>query len=312
MLSTKYKKIFTVLLSIIILSSAIHVFAANPSYTALEPKAFPGMPDAAAGSLTLYLGFVFDFGIAIAVTLAFIMLIYGGIMKMTTDSWQGQDTAKTIIENAISGLGLALISWVLLNTINPNLVNFKDNIFLNPNTKISVNKAPALTANPVTATTGSTQTTTTTPVTPTYVNTGDGQQRTVVGNSIDSRLNQNVYVRSTSDPFCYDPTIRTCTNTTNLPPSATQQTNNLSATKACNNAPGCITITGGAETGHQAHNGTATVDLAYSSQTIAALTEMGVIPHNDFTSNRNAYVCEDTLTGTPQTCGTGTHIHVQY
>ena len=91
-------------------------------YIPLEPGAFKGVdPSAPLGE---FLGQVFKYGIAIAITLAMIMVIYGGILKMTTDSWSKQDDAKKYIENALYGLGLALISWLLLYTINPCLVDF--------------------------------------------------------------------------------------------------------------------------------------------------------------------------------------------
>ncbi len=146
MRKTKYKKIIITILSIFLFSSAFSVFAtciqtgANAGkddvtgkicYVLLEPGAFQGV-DAPSNDLGKYLGQVFDYGIAIAVVLALIMIIYGGIIKMTTDSWEKADTAKTIIENALYGLGMALISWILLYTINPELVDFKYNTFLYP------------------------------------------------------------------------------------------------------------------------------------------------------------------------------------
>lgn len=93
-------------------------------YFALEPNAFPGVSQASTGNLTSFLSAVFSFGIAAAIALALIMIIWGGMIKMTTDSWQGKDDAKSKITNAIYGLGLALISWLLLYTINPCLVQF--------------------------------------------------------------------------------------------------------------------------------------------------------------------------------------------
>jgi len=54
---------------------------------------------------------------------ALLMFIVGGIMYMTArDNAAQVGTAKNYLWNAILGLVLALVSWLLLNTINPDLV----------------------------------------------------------------------------------------------------------------------------------------------------------------------------------------------
>jgi hypothetical protein len=112
-------------------------------YVPLEPNAFVGVGTGSTTSGNPLLDFltqVFNFGIAIAVTLAFIMMVWGGIEYMTTDSWQGKDNGKKRISDALWGLGLALVSYTILWTINPCLVDFvgnsnkgcnTSNIFLN-------------------------------------------------------------------------------------------------------------------------------------------------------------------------------------
>src|SRR5205814_5058704 len=47
-------------------------------------------------------------------------------------SWSGKEEGKTRWTNALWGLGLALISWLVLFTINPDLVNFGGNTLINP------------------------------------------------------------------------------------------------------------------------------------------------------------------------------------
>lgn len=133
----KYKKTLIVLVSIITILPIL-AFADQINYVPLEPGAIEGL-NTNSTNLVDFLNGVFKFGIAIAVVLAFIMIVYGGIMKMTTDSWTKQDTAKEKITNAIYGLGLALVSWLILYTINPCLVTWTgngcDNTFLNPQTQ---------------------------------------------------------------------------------------------------------------------------------------------------------------------------------
>ena len=94
-------------------------------YVPVEPAAFIGVGVTnSITSLSDFLTQVFNFGIAIAVTLAFIMMVWGGIEYMTTDSWEGKDNGKKRIGDALWGLGLALVSYTILWTINPCLVDF--------------------------------------------------------------------------------------------------------------------------------------------------------------------------------------------
>jgi len=146
----KYLKIYIAIIILLFLISAISVFAlgvgdCNPKtghivgsdgkdtaqscYTPLEPNAFAGFNTTSptGNSLADFLGNVFSFGIAAAVVLALIMIIWGGIEYMTTDSWQNKDDGKKRIQDALLGLGLALISYLILFTINPCLVDFMGN-----------------------------------------------------------------------------------------------------------------------------------------------------------------------------------------
>ena len=123
------KKIAAILTSFLVVAP-IAVRAAV-TYTPLEPQAFGNIPENGS-NLGAFLGAVFNWGIAAAIALALIMIILGGMQLMTTDSWTGKEEGKSRIFNAIWGLGLALVSWLLLYIINPNLVTFQGNLLLNP------------------------------------------------------------------------------------------------------------------------------------------------------------------------------------
>lgn len=69
---------------------------------------------------------------------AFIMIIWGGIDYLTSagnPSKTGE--AKDKIRSAILGLIIVFASWMILNTINPNLVELKE-----PETKIITPTTP--------------------------------------------------------------------------------------------------------------------------------------------------------------------------
>lgn len=97
-------------------------------FVPLEPNAFPGV-DTSTGvsNLANFLGQMFKFGIALAVALAVIMCIWGGIEYMTTDSWQKKSGGQKKINDSLKGLALALSSYLILYLINPNLVDFSNN-----------------------------------------------------------------------------------------------------------------------------------------------------------------------------------------
>ncbi len=89
----------------------------------LEPGAFPGL-NTSSPDLGSFLASVFNFAIAAAVALTLVMIIIGGIEYMTTDAWDKKEHGKERIWGALKGLGLALVSWLILYTINPCLVDF--------------------------------------------------------------------------------------------------------------------------------------------------------------------------------------------
>lgn len=78
--------------------------------------------------LSEFLGTIFSLAIALAGVLAVIMIMMGGWTLMYSDSFTGREEGKKKIYNAIIGLILALSSYLVLNTINPDLVNLSLNI----------------------------------------------------------------------------------------------------------------------------------------------------------------------------------------
>ncbi len=79
---------------------------------------------------------LFRWGLSISIVLAVLFIIKGGIQYTVTDSISGKATGKETIKSAIIGLILALSSYLILNTVNPQLLKLDitqgDNINLNP------------------------------------------------------------------------------------------------------------------------------------------------------------------------------------
>lgn len=93
----------------------------DDSYTLLAP--IPGLEkiNDSAG-IGGYLEKIFLIGIGLAGVLAVVMIVINGIVYMGDESVFGKTKAKERILMAIGGLVLALGAWVVLNTINPDLV----------------------------------------------------------------------------------------------------------------------------------------------------------------------------------------------
>lgn len=97
----------------------------EPEYKLLAP--LPGVetsPDSGESTATTYIRGLFQLMIMIAGVLAVVMIIYGGVEYMSTDAFTGKSAAKDRISNAIWGLLLAIGSWLILYTIDEDLVNF--------------------------------------------------------------------------------------------------------------------------------------------------------------------------------------------
>lgn len=102
----------------IIIPSAI--FAQQETFVPLSP--IPGISGPI--SFNSFLNTAFKIGLAAVAVFAVVWITYGGLEYMTTDSITGKSTGRERIQNAIIGLLIALLIWVILYTINPNLLNF--------------------------------------------------------------------------------------------------------------------------------------------------------------------------------------------
>ena len=102
-------------------ASSTNSYSTSSTYTLLAP--LPGGLTTAPNNFGEYANKVFLIIIGLCGALAVIMLIIGGIMYMGDESIFGKTEAKKQMENAIFGLLIALAAYVLLNTINPDLLN---------------------------------------------------------------------------------------------------------------------------------------------------------------------------------------------
>lgn len=123
------KKLTTTVISLSLLTVVVLpvvVFAQTTGHYELLVKDLPFIGNVAPeGGLAGYLNAFFSFGLAIAVLLAVVLFVYNGVVYMTSDVVGSKENAKKAFFGIIGGLILALSTVLILQQINPDLVNFK-------------------------------------------------------------------------------------------------------------------------------------------------------------------------------------------
>ncbi len=91
--------------------------------TGLPPIAGQPLP---SEGLPQYINYLFIFGLGIIAILALTQMMIGGLTYiLAAGNVAKVEDAKDTIKQALIGLGLLLVSYLLLNTINPDLVNLR-------------------------------------------------------------------------------------------------------------------------------------------------------------------------------------------
>lgn len=117
------KKIFCFFICLILLSG---VAAAQVKLETGLPT-IPGGQLPAGKELPLYINYLFIFGLGAITILALVQMMFGGIRYiLAAGNVSKHEEAKNTIQQALLGLGLLLASFLLLRTINPDLVNLKN------------------------------------------------------------------------------------------------------------------------------------------------------------------------------------------
>lgn len=223
------KKYFPTILTSLVLIFGVGILVAHAqSYTPLAP--LPGTVDTAGNTdITTYLAGALKLIIALGGALAIFMAILAGTKYVAAGiSPDAKSNAKSDMTNAFIGLALILSSYLILNSINPNLVAL--NFSLTP-----INVAPAA---------------------PTVVNSweSDTSERYTLGQ----------YGVKVKDPTCTTIDQQGCTSVAGLKTIAMNGLRDLY--KACDDWKtfgSCdVVITGGTEYWlHRSHNDGTKIDL---------------------------------------------------
>lgn len=232
------KNILRVALFILCIVPIFFTHAAAPVAYKLLVSDLPGLGSTvtpgAGGGVAGYLNTIFKIGLGIAVTLAILMFVYNGVIYMMSDIVGKKEEAKKAFYSIIGGLILVFGSVIILNTINPQLINFGlfDRL------------------NAITAPTGGTGGTGVTPPggTPPPGTTRSGVTDPAQESAARQMLNSNVRVNQ--NQCAAGQGAPDCINIGDLPAGTLEKINALSG-PPCN----CqILITGGTELNHTTHD----------------------------------------------------------
>jgi hypothetical protein len=118
-MSKKTKKIFIISLSFFFLFAG-NALALGEGYEYLAY--IPTVQSKTHTSLVVYMKGLFTAAVGIAIVLAVIMIVLGGIQYVLAAIPSSKEEGKKKIMSALQGLLLVLISAILLNTLNPALL----------------------------------------------------------------------------------------------------------------------------------------------------------------------------------------------
>jgi hypothetical protein len=104
--------------------------AANDKYVPLSPlpSIAGSSPTNSSSDFSGYVIQLYQWGVALTSGLAVVVIMWGGVGYVTSAGGGGIEEAKGRISAAIMGLLLALSSYIILKTINQDLLNVNFNL----------------------------------------------------------------------------------------------------------------------------------------------------------------------------------------
>ena len=96
-------------------------FVFSQEYQLLAP--LPGVPATVNQNFATYAQSIITLIIGLSAVLAVLMIMFGGFMYMTGEAINTKEEGRQTMLNAIYGLLLLLACYLILNTINPQLLN---------------------------------------------------------------------------------------------------------------------------------------------------------------------------------------------
>lgn len=189
-------------------------------YTLLEKV--PGAEGLVNADLKAYLEAIYRLALILVTLSAVFMISVGGFMYLTSAGNTAQaESAKKVIFDSLIGLVIAMVAWLLLYVINPDLANPRVPILLN---------------------------TSYTPSTPGPVRIEPAQPGDRYKHSEAEAALKTAGIGITSTGNCSDQTNKNCTSLEGIPKSTIEKVVKLKQSSGCS-----FSVTGGTEVGHKSH-----------------------------------------------------------
>lgn len=77
------------------------------------------------GDLSVFINSFFKFAIALGAIAAVLRIAYAGYLYIGSDFWGNKGKAKEILTDVVIGLLLLLSIWIILNQINPDILQLR-------------------------------------------------------------------------------------------------------------------------------------------------------------------------------------------
>lgn len=123
----------------------------NLGYVPLEPIGFDlsGIQNTNQNAFGEWLSFLLKIAISVGGLVAVVMLVFGGVVYMVSEVVDKKHEALERIQASFLGLFILIASWLILNTINPQLVTGTNFFRITP-TSVSGNIPPGNPSTPAT------------------------------------------------------------------------------------------------------------------------------------------------------------------
>ena len=224
-------------------------------YTVLT--ALPDIPQGSTVTLARYIPLIFNLLIGLSAVWAVLMIVIGGFQYMSTDAIQQKSAGKERIKNAVLALVFVIGAWLILNEINPKLLEFNLDVLNEPVVAATAPSIPL--GGELSAATG--------PILPGYALTPTEIAKNA---EMVADLEAN-NVKVNGGPCATATQTTGCTNLVGMPEVAYSGVKNLQegcriSVEFSSTSCGDVTITGGTEGGHKSHGpNKATLDLSYNN-----------------------------------------------
>ena len=136
MISTIKKIILVTVIILILISGGKNLALAEQGYVLLEPEIIEGAGTAPVTFIQYAKG-IFVTILTLAIILAILMIVIGGLEYMFSAVPGSKSEGKDTIKAALFGLLIALAAWLILFTINPDILEENTGLFDNLTTQTS-------------------------------------------------------------------------------------------------------------------------------------------------------------------------------